>query len=117
VTGEGRSASVSSASLGAVGYSHASLTTDGTISLTIDDSSASYAGWNVTVQASDFSAGERVISAENLSIVAAQSPVHVEGTEVDETGGPMVPDSSAVGSLASPRKVLQSNPDYGAGTY
>ena len=117
VTGEGRSASVSGASLGGVGYSHDDQTTDGTISLVIDDSTASLDGWNVTMQAGDFVAGERSIPASNLVITNAQAPVHVEGASIDEAGGPIVPQGGGTGSLNSARKVLQANADYGTGTY
>jgi hypothetical protein len=117
ISGEGRSASVNSASLQPVGYSHEDQTSNGVISLAVDDLSASLDGWNVTVQAGDFNAGERSIPADNFIIIDANAPVHIEGAEIDATGGPIVPEGSATGSLATPRKVLQANPGYGAGVY
>jgi hypothetical protein len=117
VTGEGRNASVSGASLEPVGYSHEDQTSSGTISLSVDDRSASDHGWNVTVQAGNFVAGGRSISADNFIITDANAPVHIEGAEIDATGGPIVPQDSAIGSLATPRKVLQANSGYGAGVY
>ena len=117
VNGEGRSANVSGASLDPVDYSHEDQTSSGTISLSIDDSSASNDGWNVTIQASDFSSGERSISAMNFSIIEAGNPVRLEGQEIDATGGPVVPESSALGSLDVPRKVLGAESEFGAGAY
>jgi hypothetical protein len=116
VSGGDRSASVSGVDLGTVDYSHETQSSSGTISLQVDDSTGSDAGWNVTLQASDFTDGDRVIEAGNFAVVNAQSPGLVVGQEIDPANGPMVA-SSATGSLASERKVLQSNAGYGKGTY
>lgn len=116
VNGEGRSASVSDASLNPVGYSHEDQVSQGSISLSVDDSSASEEGWSVTVQAGDFTNGEQSIPAENFSIATAHGPVLLEGQAIDGSGGPIVPDG-ATGSLDSPRKVLQAQPGFGAGAY
>lgn len=117
VEGEGRSASVAGASLNPVGYSHEDQVSPGSISLSIDDSSASNDGWSVTIQAGDFSNGEATISAGNLSIVTANGPALVEGQAIDGDGGPAVPADGATGSLDSPRKVLHAQPGFGAGAY
>lgn len=117
VEGEGRSASVSGASLDSVGYSHEDQTSSGLISLDVDDSSATNDGWNVTVEADDFADGDSSISASNFSISGANAPSYVEGQEIDESGGPKVPGDGATGALDSPRKVLQAEEDFGAGSY
>lgn len=117
VTGEGRSAGVAGASLQEVGYSHDDQTSAGSISLSVDDSSATNAGWSVSVQAGDFSNGEMNIPAGNFAITGANGPVYVDGQEIDGAGGPMVPESGAHGSLDSPRKVLHAQENFGAGTY
>jgi hypothetical protein len=117
VEGGDRSASVSGVDLGTVEYSHESQTSDGSISILVDDSTGSDAGWNVTVYASDFTDGDRTIGAEKFSITGAGNPVHLEGQEIDSGNGPKVPDSGGTGSLDVPRKVLNASEGYGKGTY
>lgn len=120
VTAGTRSASVANLALGSVAYSHSAQTTTGTATLTADDSTGSYAGWNVTIQVSDFVHGTdttKNIAASNFALTSAAAPVSTAGQAVDATGGPKVPTTSPVGTLDSPRKTVQASADFGAGSY
>jgi hypothetical protein len=117
VEGGDRSASVSGVDLGSVSYSHEQQSSSGSISILVDDSTGSNAGWNVTLQASDFTDGDRVIDAGNFAIVGAGNPSHVVGQEIDAANGPKVPTGGGTGSLDVARKVLHASEGYGKGTY
>lgn len=117
-----RTASVADLSLAAITYSHSSQTSTGTMVLTADDSSGTGAGWNVTVESSDFaylgSNGGSAIPAVNFSVTAASGATSTAGEAVDATGGPNVPSAfTAPATLDSPRKTIQANAGYGEGTY
>lgn len=125
VTPGSRTASVADVALGSVNYSHSAQTSTGSMTLTADDSTGSNAGWNVTVQTSDFvwSAGSggaasgSDIPAANFSLTSAATPTSTAGQAVDATDGPKVPGTSPVGSLDSARKVVQANEGFGNGSY
>ena len=117
VEGGDRSASVSGVDLGTVGYSHDSQTSTGSISILVDDSTGSNAGWNVTLQASHFTDGDRVIDSSNFAIVDAGNPQHQAGQDIDPENGPKIPSGGGTGSLDVPRKVLHANEGFGKGTY
>jgi hypothetical protein len=112
-----RSASVSGVDLGTVDYSHESQSSTGSISILVDDSTGSNAGWNVTLQVSDFTDGDRVIEAGNLAITSAGTPTVLAGQEIDAENGPKVPSIGGAGSLDVARKVLNANEGFGKGTY
>jgi hypothetical protein len=121
-----RTASVADLPLTAVPYSHAAQSQTGTMTLEVDDSSGSGAGWNVTIQSSAFvysgGLGGTNIPAANFSITGADAPVFVAGQAIDTVdpqalNGPMVPSTSPVGALNTSPKVLQANTGYGAGSY
>jgi hypothetical protein len=116
-----RSASIADLALAAKTYSHSSQTSTGTMTLTADDSSATGAGWNVTVQSSAFvysgSNSGTNIAASNFSITTANAPTMVAGAAVDATDGPKVPSSGATGALNVARKTVQANVGFGEGTY
>jgi spore coat protein U-like protein len=117
-----RSSSIADLTLGAVSYSHSAQASTGTMVLTADDSSGSGAGWNVTVQGSNFvysgPNGGTDIPAANFSITAASAATMTAGEAVDGTGGPKVPASfSAPATLDAARKTLQANATFGEGTY
>ena len=117
-----RSSSIADLTLGAVSYSHSAQASTGTMVLTADDSSGSGAGWNVTVQGSNFvysgPNGGTDIPAANFSITAASAATMTAGEAVDGTGGPKVPAAfSAPATLDSARKTLQANATFGEGTY
>lgn len=122
VTGGVLTASVSDVTLGSVPYSHSMQTSTGTMTLTADDSTGNDQGWNVTIQAGDFaysgtSPNGVAIPAANLELTSANPPTLVSGQAIDASGGPKIPGSGAIGSLETPRKVLQAMPSYGAGSY
>jgi len=121
VTGGARSASIADLVLGTLSYSHDAQVQTGTMTLTADDSTGTGAGWNVTIEASDFvysgTAGGADISAANFSITTADAPAMTAGMAVDATNGPKVPASGATGALDSARKVIQADASYGLGTY
>jgi hypothetical protein len=120
-----RTASVANLNLGGVSASHADQESAGTMVLTADDSTGSNAGWNVTVQTTNFvwspgsggASSGADIPAGNFSITSAAAPVSTDGQAVDATGGPKVPASSPVGTLDSPRKTVQAEAAFGNGTY
>jgi hypothetical protein len=116
VEGGDRSASVSGVDLGTVSYSHEQQSSVGSISILVDDSTGSNAGWNVTLQASDFTDGDRVISASNFAIVGAGYPAHIAGQEISAELGPKVA-GGGTGSLNTARKILHASEGYGKGTY
>lgn len=116
-----RSASVADVTLTAVNYAHSAQAQTGTMTLTADDSSGSGAGWNVTIQSSDFvysgANSGTDIPAANFALTAAAAPAMTAGEAVDATNGPKVPATSPVGTLDSARKVVQAEVGYGEGTY
>jgi hypothetical protein len=92
--------------------------------LTVDDSTGSGAGWNVTIQASDFvwvgtANGGTDIPASAFSLTSASAPTAIAGQAVSValSTGPQVPPTSPIGTLDSPRKTLVATAAYGAGTY
>lgn len=116
-----RSASVANVTLPALTYAHTAQTNSGTLTLTVDDSSATGLGWNVTVQSSDWVysglySGDD-IPAGNVALTAASAATATAGQAVDPTNGPKPPASGATGTLDVARTVLQANQGYGEGTY
>ncbi|GAB4336848.1 MAG: hypothetical protein Kow0010_24800 [Dehalococcoidia bacterium] len=120
VNGGSRTATVADATLAAVNYSHSDQSNAGTLTLTVDDSSGTGDGWNVTIQSSNFVYtgvnNGTDIPAANFSITAANAPVLVAGQAIDATNGPKV-SASPTGSLDVARKVIEANAGYGQGTY
>lgn len=114
-------ASLTSLSLPAAPYSHEARTTSGTSTLTASADDSSLTGWNVTVESSalaysgDFAGA--AIPAANLSITSVGAPVMTSGQAVSPVGGPRVPLVSPVGTLDTPRKLLQADAGYGVGSY
>jgi hypothetical protein len=121
VTPGTRTASVADLTLTSVTTSHVDATIPGTMTLTADDSTGSGAGWNVTIQTSDFvysgSNNGTNIPAANFSLSSASTPVATAGQAVDGTSGPMVPATSPVGTLDTARKTIQAAANFGQGTY
>lgn len=121
ITAGTRSASVADLSLSSAAYSHSAQTRTGTMTLTADDSTGSNLGWNVTIQASDFvysgTASGSDIAAASFSLTSAAAATATAGQSVDAVGGPKVPLISPVGTLDTPRKVLQALVLFGKGTY
>lgn len=131
------SASVADMSLAAVSYAHTERTTNGSLTLTAEDTgrqecillvcSTVNDGWNVTLRASDFAySGPNdgtAIPAANLVITIAHPPTRVSGQEISATGGPRT--TGVTGTLDVSRKTLQADGPsggltptyYGIGTY
>ena len=127
------SGSVADLTFPALSYSHASRTVNGSLALTATDTGSggllgdTNAGWNVTLQASDFAySGPNngtAIPAANLAIITAYAPTRVSGQQISATGGPRT--TNQTGSLDTPRKTLQADGPsgllvktyYGIGTY
>ena len=117
-----RTASVADLTLGAITYSHSAQASSGTMVLTADDSSGTGAGWNVTVEASEFGySGPNngsAIPAANFSVTSASGATGTAGEAVDAGGGPKVPAAfTAPATLDTARKTLQADAGYGEGTY
>ena len=124
ITGSGLTASVADLTLPSVVYQNAAHTVTGTMILTADDSTGSGAGWNVTIQSSDFlwvgtANGGIDIPAIKFALTSAAAPTLVAGQiiSVAAATGPQVPPTSPIGTLNTPRKTLAATAAYGAGTY
>jgi WxL domain surface cell wall-binding len=124
ITGSGLTASVADLTLPSVAYQNGAHTVTGSMLMTADDSTGSGAGWNVTVESSDFvwvgtANGGTDIPASDFVLTSAAAPVLIAGQVVDAalSTGPEVPPTSPLGTLDSPRRTLVATAAYGAGTY
>jgi WxL domain surface cell wall-binding len=124
ITGSGLTASVADLSLPGVAYQNGAHDVTGTMLLTADDSTGSGAGWNVTIQSSDFmwvgtANGGIDIPAAKFALTSAAAPTKIAGQAIGAalSTGPQVPPTSPNGSLDTPRKTLVATAAYGAGTY
>jgi hypothetical protein len=124
ITGSGLTASIADVTLPDVAYQNAPHAVTGAMALTVDDSTGSAAGWNVTVLASDFvwvgtANGGQDIPAARFVLTSADAPTKVAGQAVSValSTGPQVPPTSPLGTLDSARKVLVATAAYGSGTY
>jgi hypothetical protein len=124
ITGSGLIASVADLTLSSVAYQNAAHNSTGTMVLTVDDSTGSGAGWNVTIQSSAFvwvgtANGGIDIPAGQFSLTTAAAPTMIAGQAVSValSTGPQVPPTSPLGTLDTPRKTLVATAAYGAGTY
>lgn len=113
-----RTVSVTGPTLTAADYSHTSQNSNGFITLTVDDSSASNLGWNVTIQSSDLaytgSFGGSSIPAASVLLGTPAAPEHESGQDIDETHGPL---AGSGGTLDAPRTVIYAQAGYGKGEY
>ena len=124
ITGSGLTASVADLAMTSVAYQNAAHDVTGTMVLTVDDSTGSGAGWNVTIQSSAFvwvgtANGGIDIPASRFALTSAAAPALVAGQAISValSTGPQVPPTSPIGTLDSPRKTLVATAAYGAGTY
>jgi hypothetical protein len=124
ITGSGLTASVADVTLASVAYQNTAHDVTGTMVLTVDDSTGSNAGWNVTILASDFAwvgtaNGGTDIPAAKFALTSAAVPTKIAGQAVSLalSTGPQVPPTSPIGTLDSARKVLVATAAFGAGTY
>lgn len=124
ITGNGLTASVADVTLPPVAYQNAAHDVTGTMILTVDDSTGSGAGWNVTIETSNFvwvgtANGGADIPAAKFALTTAAAPTRVAGQAVSValSTGPQVPPTSPIGTLDTPRKTLVATAAYGSGTY
>lgn len=124
ITGSGLTASVADVTLTSVPYQSAAHDVTGSMVLTVDDSTGSGAGWNVTIISSAFvwvgtANGGANIPATNFVLTSAAAPAVVAGQAISValSTGPQVPPTSPLGTLDTARKVLVATAAYGAGTY
>ncbi len=124
ITGSGLTASVADVTLASAAYQNAAHSVTGSMTLTADDSTGTGAGWNVTIQSSNFvwvgtANGGIDIPAAGFALTSAAAPTMVAGQVVSVAAatGPQVPPTSPLGTLDTPRKTLSATAAYGAGTY
>jgi hypothetical protein len=124
ITGSGLTASVADLTLPSVAYQNAAHDVTGTMTLSVDDSTGSGAGWNVTIESSAFvwvgtANGGTDIPASKFALTSAAAPTVIAGQAVSValSTGPQVPPTSPLGTLNTPRKSLVATAAYGAGTY
>lgn len=86
-------------------------------SFTLIDASGAGAGWNVTLQSSNFSdGGTGTIGAANFKFTSGGTITKVKGQAVDPTNGPKETGLSAA-TLDSARKIITTAATYGKGKY
>jgi hypothetical protein len=130
VTGGFRTASVADLGLDPVATSHSGTAINvGVMTLSVDDSTGTGAGWNVTEQVSDFAYtgtnGGTAIPAVNFSIDSVGAVTSSAGQAIDVTGtdaAPTGPQSGNIttgvtGTLDGPVPVLRAGASFGQGTY
>jgi hypothetical protein len=124
ITGSGLVASVADVTLTSVAYRNAAHDVTGSMVLTVDDSTGSAAGWNVTIETSDFvwvgtANGGIDIPAAQFALTTASGPTFIAGQAIGVAAatGPQVPPTSPMGALDTPRKTLVATAAYGSGTY
>ncbi|MEA2517922.1 MAG: WxL domain surface cell wall-binding [Chloroflexota bacterium] len=124
ITGSGLTASVGNLTFTSVPYQNTAHSVTGSMLLTAEDSTGSGAGWNVTIETSDFAwvgtaNGGLDIPAAQFSLTSAAGPTLVAGQTIGVAAatGPQVPPLSPIGSLDTPRKTLSATAAYGSGTY
>ena len=121
LSGGNRTASISNATMSGMTYSHSAQSNDHNLNLTVDDSSGTGEGWNVTIQSSNFVYSGLYngtdISAANFEILTANAPQFISGQVIDGANGPKAPASNSTGSLDVARKVLHAGAGYGQGSY
>jgi X-Pro dipeptidyl-peptidase len=124
ITGSGLTASIADVGLSDVAYQNSAHNVTGSMVLTVDDSTGSGAGWNVTVLSSDFiwvgtANGGQDIPAAKFALTSASVPTKIAGQAVSValSTGPQVPPTSPLGNLDTARKVLVATAAYGSGAY
>lgn len=86
-------------------------------SFTLVDARGTGEGWNLTLQSTDLTDGEKSIDASNfLFNPTGGSITAVKGQSIDVTNGPKESNAGAV-SLDTPRKVVTTSQGYGKGKY
>jgi hypothetical protein len=121
------SASVANVTLPSVPYQNATHDVTSTMTLTVDDSTNSNAGWGVTIEEAGFvytdGAGTpnalNDIPASNFAVTSAAAPVTLAGHLASDVAatGPEVATTFVAGPLSSPRRTIEATAGYGQGTY
>ena len=92
----------------------------------ISDATGSGKGWNVTVQASqltevlpDGSAGSLTLPLGSIALSGTRTIAAKNGssTPVSPTGGPLLQNMKSVVDAATPVKIIDTQHNYGLGTY
>lgn len=116
---------LSISSTGSIGFPAVNLDADDHLILansaptfTLIDARGTGAGWNISLQSSDFSAaGGRTIAAANFTVDPTGGTVmRIKGQDVDPANGPKEVGGGAV-SLDTARKVVTASTNYGMGKY
>jgi hypothetical protein len=128
VTGGSSTASVANLALTSVTSTHSLQNSTGTMTLAVDDSTGTGAGWNVTEAVSAFAftggTGSTAIPAANFSITSvgavtssAGQAIDINGTQLAPTGPQSGTLAGVTGTLDAPVKVIRAGVDFGQGTY
>lgn len=103
--------------LGTVATSHTSTPVPGSFALTVDDTTGTGAGWDITQQVTAFGYtgvnGGEDISAANFSVTSVDNLASTAGE--DTTG--ITTAGEAIGDLSTPKTVLAAAADAGEGAY
>lgn len=121
------SASVADLMLPSVPYENLAHSVTSTMTLTVDDSTNSNAGWGVTIQESGFAYTDGAgtpnaandIPAADFAVTSAANPLTLAGHLASNVAatGPEVATTFVAGSLSSPRRTIEATAGYGQGTY
>lgn len=121
------SASVANLTFPSVPYQNLAHDVTSTMTLTVDDSTNSNAGWGVTIQAAGFVYTDGAgtpnatydIPAADFAVTSAADPLTLAGHLASNVAatGPEVATTFVAGSLSSPRRTLEATAGYGQGTY
>lgn len=129
VTGGTKTASVATLALTSVTSTHSLQNSTGTMTLTVDDSTGTGAGWNVTETVSAFAftggTGSTPIAASAFSITSVGTITSSAGQAIAAGGSDLVPtgpqsgnvDIGVTGALDTARTVVRAGANYGQGTY
>jgi hypothetical protein len=113
-----RSADLSSLTFDPLNYSNTDQLSTGMMTLTASDNTGTGAGWNITIQSSDFAySGDyegSAIPAANASVNTPGTPELASGQAISAEEGPY---AGLGGSLDTPRKVIFAGEGGGKGTY
>lgn len=111
------SASVADLALHELSVSAVSQESPGTLTLTAAETGCAGQGWNVTIQATDWTrqGGGASFPASALSLEQVTNPAQLSGQGIDTFGGPKLVNE--LGTLDHSRKVLQAGQGFGLGAY
>ncbi len=116
-SGNSLSASIVDMTLDAKNFATVAQDSVGNLALTAGENGCAAQGWKVTLQASAWAkdGGGTAIPANAFALTNIQNPGYVSGQQIDQNNGPK--PVNELGTLDQSRKVLNSNPGYGLGSY